>query len=365
VTAHLETWSGRLKQVASRPLDLCPDFPDIARRWERWWNFDADRPLLCTCPPKGQAPRWDKAFDLVEDPPAWLAVMKQQVANRHWVGEAIPNIRLDIGPVSMAAFLGAPLHFAVRENTTWQDPVIEQWTDDSIPDFDPGNRWFRAILELAEYTAGDAAGNYLVTLPDLTGAIDAIANMRGTQDLLMDVLECPESIARAADRVVDAWEQVNASLYETVTSRGAGLISWLLAWSDVPYTLPTCDFNFMIGPDAFREICLPSLVRQARIAGRCLFHLDGPGASRHAEALAEEPAITAIQYTPGAGTPSALAKLDMLKMIQSAGKPLLICPPAEEVPQLVDELDPRGLVIFPGDIDTPEQADELLERVEG
>ena len=81
------------------------------------------------------------------------------------------------------------------------------------------------------------------------------------------------------------------------------MIQWLGCWSPVPYTLPTCDFNYMISPAQFAEFCLPSLREQARRAGRCVFHLDGPGASRHAPALAAEPAITAIQYTPGAGTP--------------------------------------------------------------
>ena len=62
-----------------------------------------------------------------------------------------------------------------------------------------------------------------------------------------------------------------------------------------------------ISPTDFVEVCLPSLHEQARRAGRAVYHLDG--APRHARALAEDSAITAIQYTPGDGTPSALAVL--------------------------------------------------------
>jgi hypothetical protein len=61
------------------------------------------------------------------------------------------------------------------------------------------------------------------------------------------------------------------------------------------------DFNYMIGPDDFVETCLPSLREQARRAGRCVLHVDGPGAANHAAAIAGAPEITAVQYTPGAG----------------------------------------------------------------
>jgi len=44
------------------------------------------------------------------------------------------------------------------------------------------------------------------------------------------------------------------------------------------------------------------------------------------------PEITAIQFTPGAGTPSALAWVDMFKRIQSRGRSVLaICPPEEVI----------------------------------
>jgi len=135
-------------------------------------------------------------------------------------------------------------------------------------------------------------------------------------------------------------------------------------WSSVPYTLPTCDFCALIGPRDFVEVCLPSLAEQARRAGRCVFHLDGPQAARHALALAAEPAITAIQYTPGAGTPSAVAKLATLREIQKAGKPLYVICPKGEVEVLAGELDPRGLALNPEGVGTPAEADDLLRVVQ-
>ncbi|RPI60117.1 MAG: hypothetical protein EHM48_07775 [Planctomycetaceae bacterium] len=119
----------------------------------------------------------------------------------------------------------------------------------------------------------------------------------------------------------------------------------------------------MISKEQFQTFCLPSLARQARIAGRCVVHVDGPGASKHAEALAANPDISALQYTCGAGTPSALAKLDMFKLIQSYRKPIVVNCPLEEVPQLVEKLDHRGLAIRPEWVPDMNAAAELLKVV--
>jgi hypothetical protein len=162
----------------------------------------------------------------------------------------------------------------------------------------------------------------------------------------MDLYDERESITAAARMATDAWQACYSLIHDAILDEGAGPVQWLNCWSNTPYTLPTCDFNALIGVDDFREVCLPSLVDQATRAGRCVFHLDGPNAARHAPTLAKTEAITAVQFTPGAGTESALAQLDMFKMLQAHGKPIVIATPRREVDAIVRALDPRGLVIW-------------------
>ena len=356
-------WTAQLARLAQQPLRLCPDFPSIAARWEAWWRFDAPRPLVIASAPKVAGIRRDKAFDLLDRPDEWLRVRRAQVEGTHYAGDTIPSVRVDLGPVVTAAFVGAPLHFAPAEQTSWQDPIIRDW--DTPPDLRlrPDNRWLQMVLTLARATAADAAGSYAVCLPDLTGAVDALANLRGGEQLCLDLTEHRAAVIAAAERLLPVWEHAFAALHETIVGGGCVITQWLGCFSLTPYTIPTCDFNYLIGPRDFADVCLPSLRAQARRAGRCCFHLDGPGASRHAEALARDPAITAIQYTPGAGTPSALAKLPMLKLVQSLGKPLLVICPRAEVEPLLDALDPRGLVLWPEGIATPQQADAVAALV--
>lgn len=141
----------------------------------------------------------------------------------------------------------------------------------------------------------------------------------------------------------------------------AGITQWVSCWADSPFTVPTCDFNALIGLEDFREVCMPSLTEQARRAGLCVFHLDGPEAVHHAQALAEDPDITAVQYTPGASTSSALSMLPMFGMFQQHRVSLFIECPLTEVKQLAQELDPRGVAIRTSELRTPEQADALIE----
>ncbi|RKX33735.1 MAG: hypothetical protein DRP71_09425 [Verrucomicrobia bacterium] len=360
IAARRPSWQDSLTAIQSEPLSFCPSFPEIAEKWNNWWACRSGQPLIVAQVAKTDTIRWDKAFDLLEQPEEWLSARRKQVEETYHAGEAIPSVRVDFGPVALAAFMGAPLHFAQEEQTTWQDPVVESWEDENPMRVDPDNRWLKQTLLLMEILAGDARGNYLVCLPDLTGAIDAIANMRTPTKLCFDLYENRDAVLAATMRSVDAWETVFARMYDLVLGHGAGIIQWVTSWADSPYTLPTCDFNALIGRQDFDQVCMPSLKEQARRAGLCVFHLDGPDAARHAETLAKDPDITAVQFTAGAGTPSALAKVEMFRMIQQHATPLFIECPAEEVRELAQTLDPHGVAYRVLDLKSPKEADELV-----
>jgi hypothetical protein len=346
-----------------RPLEFCPDFPERVARWEAWWRFRADRPLVCISAVRRHDLRWDKAFDLLERPDEWLTVRRAQLEHTHWAGDDAPSIRVDIGPVATAAFVGAPLHFSREDNTAWQTPIVASWDSPPPLALDPANRWYRAVLALLKRTAEDAAGRYVVMMPDYSGAVDMLANLRGAENLLLDLHDRRQDAIAAADRLVDAWETTYRQTNAVLDAAGAAMTTWIGALSRAPYTLPTCDFNYMIGPQDFAEVCLPSLREQARRAGRCALHVDGPGAARHARAIAAAPEIGAVQFTPGAATPSALPWIGMFREWQQAGKPVIVNCPAGEALEIARSLDPRGLLISPSGVSTPAQADALVASI--
>lgn len=356
-----QKWHGLLTDIQAKPLQQCPKFPEIARRWNAWWRFEADRPLVIGQITDKSDIRWDKAFDLLDQPEAWLEVRRKQVEHTIFIGETLPSIRVDIGPVSIAAFLGAPLHFAHAEQTSWQDPIIRSWEEALPLRVDPDNPWLRQVMMILEQLSDDAQGKYVVCLPDLTGAVDVLANLRSTEKLCFDLIESREYVKTAADNAADAWKTVFDRMYNVVLSQGAGITQWISCWADTPFTVPTCDFNALIGPKDFREVCMPPIKKQARHAGLCVFHLDGPDAARHADTLAEDPDITAVQYTPGAGAPSALAMLPMFKNFQKYKKPLFIDCPLSEFKPLTQALEPSGLAVRISEFNTVETAEALIK----
>lgn len=349
---NLPAWTKVQQQVALAPLELCPDFPIIAERHEAFWNGAPGPALLLGSAPLPGAPAIGKHLDLVEDTDAWFAARSQIPFLMKPSPDFFPYLRADFGPVMLTGLLGAKAEFGAE--TTWYPEFIaDDWSN--APDWNITNQaWWQALQRMLIRVAQDAAGRYLVGTPSLGGGADVLLNMRGPAKLCLDLVDRREHFQPALDAIYLAWHQAFSLLWDSVSPYQAGLVHWLTLWSNQPYYVAECDFNYMISPRDFQELFLPDIVRRAKTVGRAIFHLDGPGAARHIDALLDEPAITAIQYVTGAGN-SGFKKLEMLKKIQARGKPLMVTlyDPQEVVP-LARELEPRGLA-FLIDFSSPEE----------
>ena len=172
----------------------------------------------------------------------------------------------------------------------------------------------------------------------------------------------PEKIEPAVEKIFGSWRQAYQTIWEILMGMSVGTVNWVGLWSNQPYHVLECDFNYMIGPRPFRKLFLPEISRQAASVGRCIFHLDGPGAARHIQSLLDTPEISAIQYVTGAGN-SALTHLEMLKAIQQHGRPLQVIVPVQEAVELTRALDPSGLcLLVEGDLG-PEGMDSLYREI--
>jgi hypothetical protein len=340
-------------------MEFCEQFPTIARRFEAWWNHDRlDRPIFIAAANTNPKRPINRRLDLLFTPEAWFEAKLADMKQLHRVGDALPHIRVDFGPVLLGGMLGGKIEFGA--DTTWTHAFIkDDWSN--APDWtlrDDNPLWLQ-LRKLLRMVAQDAANRYLVCMPDLGGSADVLLNLRGSQPLCLDVVEDPDRVRGAIDAIYPAWRRAFTELYRAAFEHGAGLIHWLQLWSSRPYMIPACDFNFMIGPKQFERVCLPDIARQAATVGRAVFHLDGPGAARHIDALLEVPDIQAIQFTPGEGTPSALAWVEMFRKIQGKRRSVLVICPAREVPALCEALRPEGLALMVTDSLAPEKLDEL------
>lgn len=357
--AERDAWSAALGRIARRPLTLCEDFPRIAERFEAWWRHDMiDRPVFIAEANRNPARPITRRLDLLHDHDAWFDAKKADLAQTHGAGDAVPSIRVDLGPVALGPLMGAAHEFGA--DTSWTHAVIDDdWSN--APDWsidEDGDVW-QSLVALTRRVADDAAGNYLLCTPDLGGSADLLLNLRGPDKLCLDVYEAPDFIRERIDAIYPAWRRAFTMMYRETLSRGAGLVHWHRLWSNAPYLIPACDFNFMIGPEHFNDVCLGDIARQTATVGRAVFHLDGPGAARHVDALLDVPMLEAIQFTPGEGAPSVKPWIEMFKRVQDAGRSLLVITPADEVLGLCEALDPRGLAIWVCDAGAPGDVDDL------
>ena len=344
---------------------LKEDSTEAVRRVEAWWNHEIiDRAAVRVIAPRGVYPEKEYVGDLERyftDPDLVIPRLEETLARWYFGGEAFP-----MGlPISTVAILGSFLGCRVRftgTGTIWSDPIIDDPRDLPNLDFNPENKWWKAAKHLMECFAQRADG-YHVAHPDLNGPTEALARLRGTQRLALDFVDNPDYIKPAIDRITQAWFRYWEESVKIVQKTG-GYFHWMGIWSDLPSVDLQSDFSCMISPEMFNEHFLPSIEAQTRMVERTMYHLDGPGAIKHLDALLALPHLDGIQWVRGSGAKPIEHWIPLLRRIQNAGKLVFTDCGRTSVERLLEELRPEGLLLHVS-CDSVDEARDLLRRVEG
>lgn len=356
------------------------DWSQVQERYEAWWQGEiVDRAVVQVVAPR-EIPKPGEGFDYFADPGEFsqeelfkwftdpeqvIPRLERRIEATYWGGEAFPLVF----PVSvrlvaiLAAYLGCPYWVFPGGNTGWADPVIEDWAEQPSLAFDPDNEWWCISKRLLEAAAKRAAGRYYVGIPDLNGPGEIVARLRGTMELATDLFDHPQLVKPAVDKVNRAWLRYWEACHGVIHQWIGGYMHWMGIWSESPSTDLQCDFSIMISPEMFEEFFLSAIEQQTEWVGRTIYHLDGPGAVRHVDALLALPKLDGIQWIPGAGAPPVSEWIPLLKHIQAAGKLVVLYCEAGEVEKLLTELRPEGLLLSTI-CNSVEEAEALLRNVE-
>lgn len=285
-----------------------PDWPEGRERLARWWwGEDIGRPaLIITAPrakPVEQLPELPEPAELVNEYATHhmqhrihKALLNLNATSFH--AEAAPFVHISLGPNTLAAYLGSRIE--ERPDTTWFHPCIDEPESYRLAPLEPNPFWDytrrlgRAFLERGR-------GKFLVEFPDLIEGLDTIDALRGTQQLLMDLITRPDWVREKVRRVSDIYFDFYDPLYDMLRDETGGSHWW--TWAPGRLCKLQCDFSAMIAPDMFRQIMQPELRRMARRFDHAFYHWDGPGAIGHLDALLEIDELDLIQWTPGYGAP--------------------------------------------------------------
>jgi len=355
------------------PLIDKPDWEQIQQRYTAWWAGEAlDRCIIAVYAPRnlpGEPPPLPaRAADRWTDHDFLAGAVEYFIRQTYYGGDAFPIWHPGFpGWASHGVFLGAPVTLA--EETGWVYPMLDkgELTDYDYHDLQlqKSGAWWQKALDMLRFTASESKRLDAFPCIGAFGACgDTLAALRGSEQLLCDVLDCPEYVREFDLYLMRQWCDIYASFLAVLRESDAvdGTTCWFDLWSPGKFYAAQNDFAYMISPRAFREIFLPVVEIQTQFLDHTIYHVDGIGNYAHIDALCELPRLQALQILPGAGKPSPLHYMPELKKVQAAGKNLHITIPADEVETALRELSVKGLYLATR-CSSVEEAEALLANV--
>jgi 5-methyltetrahydrofolate--homocysteine methyltransferase len=291
-------------------LEYKPDMDEARDRLTAWWQGeDIGRPALLL-----QAPREQPVEEVPvrPQPEGWVTrysisdyeyrvyLGRTGCINTHYLAESTPFVSPDLAPNCLALFLGC--HGVDMPGTVWCEPFITE-PGDEVVRFDPENIYWRFSWKLGQELKRLGEGKFLLQFPDFIEGLDTLAAMRGSEELLIDLVERPEWVSQMMNRITEVYFEYYDRFYELIKDERGGSVFW--AWAPGRMCKLQCDFSAMISPTMFAEFMMPVLRSMTPRFDHCMYHWDGPGAIPHQDLILSLPELDVVQWTPGAGVEHA------------------------------------------------------------
>ena len=332
---------------------------DTRKRFERWWKHDGLMVGMWGAPDTGQsiheiipAPTPPATLEERYTNPTFRALENHHRLSRSvFPLDVLPSATTDLGPGSLALFLGSQPGFA--EDTVWFHPCIENEPEpEKLPPlkFDENTLWWRVTEEILRHCVKLSEGKYLVTCPYLVENMDTLSSLRGAQTLCMDMIERPEWIEQKISEINEVYFSAYSRIYDIIKQPdGSSAFGAFYIWGHGKTAKVQCDLSAMISPKMYKRFVVPALTAQCDWLDNSLYHLDGTQAMVHLDNLLEIAPLDAIEWTPQAGIETGGNKrwYDLYRRILAAGKSVQIVnvEPDEVVP-LLDAVGNKGVYIL-------------------
>ena len=129
-------------------------------------------------------------------------------------GDAYPYMSVDIGPGSMATYLGSEPIF--KWDTVWYTECIKNWNDWPDFKFDNNNYWWNKHYSLVKKARELSNDDFFIAITDIVEGIDIIANMRGPQNLCYDLIDNPDVIHSRIKQLDNVYFEYYDRMYDVV-----------------------------------------------------------------------------------------------------------------------------------------------------
>lgn len=346
------------------------DWARLEQDWAAWWAGELDRPLVTIDtrdtghhPPPGDY--FLTRFDLEKSPSEILDYYERQFDHIHYYGDAYPRWWPNFGAGVMAAFLGAGVEYNMP--TTWFHPLDLASLGDLEMVYDPENVWWRRVQAMTRAATERWTGRVVVGYSDIGGNLDVLAGLRGTQNLLYDLVDDPDTAERQVQLITQLWLRYIGELERLMSPEQHGRCCWAPLLSPGAGYMLQSDFCYMISPEMFEHFVLPDLVTCCDSFDYCFYHMDGKGQLAHLDQLLSIERLRGVQWQPGDGQPRAEGWLDVLQRIRESGKLCQVFVTLEGALNITRELGGQGFlfdIMDDGETITPSAVESFYEELE-
>lgn len=331
-------------------LEYKGDLDKVLERFEAWWQCELiDRPLvmLLNVTPDRRAEMPQKTHANPRE--AWFDIdhrldrFEAEVKSKVYLAETLPIFTPNLGPDVVATLFGSELKY-VDTATSWSKPAAESCREilDLKPDYE--NEYWTTIRRMTDRSLERGKGKWLTGLADLHTNGDLLAALRDPQELCLECADDIEAVRAACDYVTDFFGEMYEDLYGRIAATGQPCTSWTPALHDGRFYMTSCDFICMISPKMLARTIYPAFVREIEHLDRAMFHLDGPGALRHIDAILDLPGLDGLQWVAGMGNGPYSRWIDVFKKAQAAGKCLQVTAESIEIAKTIArEIRPEGV----------------------
>lgn len=291
-----------------------------------------------------------------------LECHEKQLDNAGFMMEGFPSFNCNLGPDILAACTGSELEFA--PSTSWAKFRVKDWKKTPPIRFQPDGYYWQQMKRFLELSAARGRGRWLTQSGDLHSNGDGLAALRGPQDLLTDLYDCPEEIHRRLKECHAVFEAMLQAHFDILHPLSGGYnSSWCSATVKGRFATIQNDFCCMVGREMFDAFFKEYVEKEAAFLDCCIYHLDGPGAIRHLDSICEAPRLHVIQWVPGDGNKPQRHWPELLRRIQALGKGLWLYGSIPDLLAMMEFLQPEGCM-YNAWLDSREEAGDFVKKVE-
>ncbi len=352
-------------------FSLKPDYEQALKRMDAFWERELfDRPVV-------QFPLYKPVDEWIDYPVSghrtpedmWLDVDYQatwnqvNLSNHYYLGDTMPVAWPNLGPDVFAAFYGCPLCFYDHE-TSCSKPLVQNTSDIENIKINWESPWLSKLIQMTDAYLEIGKGKFITGMPDLHTGGDCLAALRGPMGLAADLIKDPARLKVLLIQIESDYECIYNKFYDLLRGAGQPISTWVPLVSNNKYYPVSNDFSITISAAMYRDIFLEGVIRECRFLDRSIYHIDGPGALRHLDAILEISELDAVQFVPTPGDDSFVRWSEVYSRIQNAEKCVQVNCELSEIEDVIRTLKPEGLYLYVKGVPNEDSAQQLIHKLE-